>query len=191
MDKLDAIYFSSRDSWRKWLIDNHAESPGIWVGYYKQKTGKPTISVMEGVEEALCFGWINSTIHSIDEERYIQKYLPRKNDNIWSKVSKDAAERMIKAGKMTQSGFAKIEAAKKKGAWQTAYTSKQRLDIPEELQRALKRNPSANLNFANFANTYNNMYVGWVNDAKTEGTRKRRIEKVVNNAEKDIKQLYM
>lgn len=189
MDEFNAIFFPSRGEWRKWLLENYKKSTGIWVGYYKKKTGKPTISVTEGVEEALCFGWINSTIHSLDDERYIQKYLPRKSDSTWSKVSKDAAKRMIRAGKMTEAGLAKINAAKKTGAWQSAYTSKFRMHVPDELNKALEQNPLAKQNFIHFANTYNNMYIGWIMAAKTETTRKKRIEKVVKNSENNIKQV--
>lgn len=189
MSEYDAIYFSSRDEWRKWLLNNHDSSKGIWVGYFKKKTGKPTITALEGVEEALCFGWINATVHKIDEERYIQWYLPRKSDTIWSKVSKDAALRMIRAGKMTPAGTAKIEAAKKTGAWQTAYTSKVRTPVPSDLREALAKNLVAEQNFLSFANTYNNTYVGWVEEAKTEATRLKRIIKTVDNAAKNIKQL--
>ena len=121
-------------------------------------------------------------MRSIDEEKFILKYTPRKTKSVWSKLNKDKAEKLIKLGKMTDAGLVKIEEAKKNGLWYAAYTNKDREDIPEDLDKALLQNKEAWNNFHNFANSYWNMYIGWVNSAKTEETRRRRITEVVKRS---------
>jgi len=175
-------YFRNRRLWRKWLEKNHNKKNEVWLVYYKKHTGKPSISHKEGVEEALCFGWIDSRVKRIDEERFMQRYTPRKPKSVWSLINKKAAERMIKQGKMTPAGLKKIEEAKKNGRWSRAYTSKKRMSMPQDLKSALMKNKKAQKNFSNFAKSYQNMYIGWVMSAKRDETRKKRIREVVKRS---------
>ena len=154
----------------------------IWLIYYKKHVNKQSILYEEAVEEAICFGWIDSQVNRIDDKRFMQKYTPRKPGSVWSMINKERAQRMIKKGSMTSAGSESIAQAKKSGWWQKAYTSRKKLSIPEELKKTLQKNKKAWENFTNFANTYQNMYIGWVLDAKREETRKRRIKDVVKRS---------
>ncbi|MFC2003938.1 YdeI family protein [Chloroflexota bacterium] len=182
MEISEALLFSHSIQWREWLEQNHDREKGVWLIHYKKDSGKGSISYNDALEEALCFGWIDSIMRSIDEEKFVLKYTPRKTKSVWSKLNKDKAEKLIKLGKMTDAGLVKIEEAKKNGLWDAAYTNKDRDNIPEDLDKALLQNKDAWNNFHNFANSYWNMYIGWVNNAKTEETRKRRIAEVVKRS---------
>lgn len=179
--------FKDRNEFRKWLTKNHDKAEETWLLYYKKHTGKPSVTHEEAVEEALCFGWIDSMVRRIDDERYMQKYTPRKPKSVWSEINKKAALNMINKKKMTKAGLKKIDEAKKNGKWQAAYTSKRKERIPSYLKNALMKNKKAWKNFQNFANTYQNMYIGWVKEAKREETKERRIKEVVKRSVKNIK----
>jgi uncharacterized protein YdeI (YjbR/CyaY-like superfamily) len=187
IDLKDALLFKNKKQWRKWLEKNHEKSREIWLIHYKKKSGKKNISHLDAVEEALCFGWIDSTLKRIDEEKYILRYTPRKKKSIWSKINRETAERMIKLGKMTEFGLNKIELAKKHSLWDNAYTNKVRDEIPLDLKEALLSDKVAWNNFQKFANSYRNMYIGWVNNAKTDITKRKRISEVVKRSRENKK----
>ncbi len=184
-----ALYFKDQIEWRAWLVKNHDKQKEVWLLYYKKHTGKPTLTHMQGVEEALCFGWIDSVVRSIDNECYIQRYSPRNDKSVWSKINKDLVLKLIKEGKMSKSGMQKIDVAKKLGTWQAAYTSLKGLTIPPDLESFLSKNQVALKNFQNFANSYRNLFVGWIESAKTEETRTKRVGIVFNKALKNEKTL--
>jgi len=181
-DLTNALLFKNRDEWRYWLEKNHAILNEIWLIHYKKSLRKKNLNHFDAVEEALCFGWIDSKLKKIDEERFILKYFPRKSKSVWSKINKDNTEKMISLGKMTQAGFDKIKEAKKQGFWDTAYTNLVKEPLPSDLKKALVINQTAWKNFQHFANSYRNMYIGWVKNAKNEETRKKRISKVVERS---------
>ena len=183
----NALFFNNRKEWRSWLEKNHDKEDGIWLIHYKKSSGEKRLSHPEAVEEALCFGWIDSRLKRVDDDRYVLRYTPRKGKSVWSKINKDTAEKMIALGKMTEMGYQKINMAKKQGLWDTAYTNKLRERLPSDLKKALMSNQVAWRNFKNFANSYRNMYIGWVNNAKTEVTRKKRIHEVVKRSEENKK----
>jgi len=178
----EAKLFKNREEWRDWLEKNHLKEKEIWLIHYKKKSNKQSVNHFEAVEEALCFGWIDSKLKRVDEERYILRYTPRKGKSVWSKINKDAAEKMIKLGKMTDSRLEKIKLAKKQGLWDAAYTNLKKDRLPSDLKKALLENKIALKNFNNFANSYRNSYIGWVKNAKTDETRKRRIKEVVKRS---------
>ena len=177
-----AIYFADSSEWRQWLEKNHSTANNIWLIFYKRNSGTASISYDEAVEEALCFGWIDGKMRSVDEEKYVIRYSPRRAKSLWSKRNKDKAEELIHTGRMTEAGLAAIEVAKKNGNWAGAYTSRTQEEITEDLLAALEEDPVALENFLRFANSYRNNYIGWINDAKTEPTRKRRISEVVRRS---------
>src|SRR6266498_5711606 len=117
--KLKSFYAKDRKAWRNWLEKNHSKSPGIWLIYYKKSTGKTRLEYSDAVEEALCFGWIDSTSRPIDDEKYMQRFTPRKPKSGWSGLNKKRIQRMIEQGLMTSAGFEKIELAKKNGSWES------------------------------------------------------------------------
>jgi len=177
-----AIIFKDRSEWRSWLEKNYDREDRVWLFHLKKGSEKVGVTHEEAVEEALCFGWIDSKLKSVDEEKYALKYSPRKAGSVWSRINKEKAEEMIRAGKMTGAGLEKIEEAKRVGSWQKAYTNIKRDRIPADLKEALMENGSAWNNFENFANSYRNMYIGWVINAKTSETRRKRIARVVKQS---------
>jgi uncharacterized protein YdeI (YjbR/CyaY-like superfamily) len=187
--KEKAQYFKDQKEWRAWLTKNHDKEKEVWLLYYKKHTDKPTLTHMQGVEEALCFGWIDSVARSINNECYMQRYSPRRDNSVWSKINKDLALKLIKEKKVKKSGMQKIEIAKIIGTWQTAYTSLKGLSIPPDLENALNKEQVAIKNFNNFANSYRNIFIGWVESAKTKETRTKRLEMVFDKALKNEKNL--
>ncbi|WP_413198789.1 YdeI/OmpD-associated family protein [Nostoc piscinale] len=180
-EQLEFIYASDRNQWREWLGKNHLTSPGIWLVYYKVKSGQPSVRYSEAVQEALCFGWIDSKVKSLDESRYQQIFTPRKPKSVWSKLNKQYIEELIAAGLMTEFGLAKIADAKKDGSW-TSLDAIEALIIPSDLQQALAANSSANLNFAAFSNSTKKNILFWIENAKRPETRLKRIEQTVTSA---------
>lgn len=181
------LYVTNRDQWRDWLYENHAANAGIWLIFYKKETCKPTIAYEAAVEEALCFGWIDSIIKKIDTARYARKFTPRSDKSNWSPLNKKRANKMIKEGRMTEVGLAKIKAAKKTGLWAKDPRPQISLDIPPEFAKALARNNKAKENFDKLAPTYRKHYIGWIAVAKRPETRKRRITESIALLEKGQK----
>ena len=186
-DLAKAHFFKNKEEWRAWLKNNHATQTEVWLVHYKKKSNKKSISHFDAVKEAICFGWIDSKLKRIDEERFILRYSPRKEKSVWSKINKETAERMLLLGKMTEAGLEKINLAKEQGLWETAYTNKVKERLPSDLKHALMVDKVAWNNFDNFANSYRNMYIGWVKNAKTDVTRKKRIREVVKRSKDNIK----
>jgi uncharacterized protein YdeI (YjbR/CyaY-like superfamily) len=187
MNENTILHIKNRNEWRKWLEINHKNIKEVWLIHYKKPSNKKSINHFEAVEEALCFGWIDSKLKKIDKESFILKYSPRRPKSIWSKINKEKAEELITSGKMTKSGLEKIKDAKKQGLWDTAYTNLVKDRLPSDLKNSLMQNKTAWNNFQKFANSYRNMYIGWVKGAKTQETRKRRISEVVKRAAKNKK----
>jgi len=171
------IYVSSRVQWRSWLAENHdkAES-GIWLVFFKRQTGRPSIEYEESVEEALCFGWIDSIIKRIDEEKYCRKFTPRKSGSRWSNTNRKRAENVIKEGRMTEFGLAKIEAAKRSGSWEKDPRPVINMDIPSDLSEALERNRKAKDFFEKLAPTYQKHFIGWIVTARRDETKAKRLK---------------
>jgi uncharacterized protein YdeI (YjbR/CyaY-like superfamily) len=171
------IYVATRSQWRKWLVQNHnKEAKGIWLVFYKKATGSPSLAYDDAVEEALCFGWIDSIIKRIDDGKYGRKFTPRKNDSRWSKSNKKRVEKIIKEGRMTVFGLAKIEAAKRSGNWGQDSRLILPSTIPEELSTALARNKKASDFFEKLAPTYRKHFIGWIITAKRPSTKASRLK---------------
>ncbi len=179
-------YPETRQQWRKWLAENYASSDGVWLVYYKKDSGKPTVTYDEAVEEALCFGWIDSVPNKLDDERFKQLFSPRNIKSPWSKLNKERVARLLENGSITAAGLAKIEVAKENGYW-TIYDPVEALEIPDDLQQALMANPLANEYFTAFAPTYKKGILWWVISAKRPKTRQKRVAKTVAMAEQNLK----
>ena len=174
------LYVTSRDDWRAWLEKNHETEKEVWLVYYKKHTNQPRIPYDDAVEEALCFGWIDSIVQRIDDERYAQKFTPRKSGSLWSESNKRRIRKLLKEGKMTQAGLAKIGEgvlAAEEGAKSARKTKE--LVIPSYLSEALRGNKKAWENFNDLAPSYRRQYVGWIATAKKEETRKKRIREAL------------
>ncbi len=174
----EQLYFNNRDEWRTWLEQNHATEKEAWLVHYKKHTGKPGIPYEDAVEEALCFGWIDGLLRSIDSEKYALRYSPRKRNAIWSEANRKRAERLIRQGRMTEAGLIKISQAKESGEWQNA-TSREMLEIPPDLAKALAADEVAGLNFKRLPPSRRKQLIWWVTSAKKEETRRRRIDEIV------------
>jgi uncharacterized protein YdeI (YjbR/CyaY-like superfamily) len=177
-DQLDKTEAIDRATWRRWLEQNHQSAIGIWLIYYKVKSGKLSVSYSEAVKEALCFGWIDSKVKSIVIDRYMQIFTPRKPQSVWSKLNKQYLEELFEQGLMTEAGIKKIEAAKLDGSW-TLLDAIEALIIPPDLAEALGRNAIAQQNFESFSNSTKKVILYWIDSAKRPETRQTRIEKTL------------
>jgi len=172
----------TRSQWRKWLQKNHSTSPGIWLIYYKKDTGKRKFDYADAVEEALCFGWIDSQPRKLDDERAMLKFTPRKPKSIWSKLNKQRIEKLIEQKLMTTAGINKIEEAKKNESWNTLNSSDFHAtnnSLPEELRKAMSKNKKALKNFLAFPPGYRKRFLYWIDSAKTAGTKAARIKQTL------------
>jgi uncharacterized protein YdeI (YjbR/CyaY-like superfamily) len=162
-------------------------SDGEWVYMYKKGASRTGLRYQEALDEALCFGWIDGQIKSVDRDRFKQRWTPRRKGSVWSQVNKDKVKRLTAEGRMAEAGRAAVRAAKQAGTWQAAYTNRREDAVPADLARALRADRAAGQNFGRFAPTYRNMYVGWVADAKRPETRLRRIAAVVKRSRENRK----
>ena len=179
--------FKDPKEWRMWLEENNSSQKEVWVIIQKKKSGIKGLKYDEAVEEAICYGWIDSKMQSIDTDRFRQRFSPRRKNSIWSKKNKETDEKMIRAGKMSEAGFKTINLAKENGKWDMAYSSKVAPTIPSDLTEALKKNELAWRNFSKFSNSTRFQYVYWVTSAKKDETRRKRIVEVVKKATKNIR----
>ncbi|WP_414752825.1 YdeI/OmpD-associated family protein [Anabaena sp. CCY 9910] len=180
-NQLQTFQASDRQEWREWLTQNYQTSIGVWLIYYKVKSGKPSIKYNEAVKEALCFGWIDSKVKSLDEERYMQIFTPRKQKSVWSKLNKQYIQELSEQGLMTEAGLAKINAAKQDGSW-IALDDIEALIIPDDLQQALAANETANTYFSGLSNSSKKNILLRLASAKRPETRLKRIEETINLA---------
>ncbi|MBN1766447.1 MAG: YdeI/OmpD-associated family protein [Sedimentisphaerales bacterium] len=173
------LYVKTRAQWRGWLSKNHEKSLGVWLVFYKKGTGKATLDYEDAVEEALCFGWVDSIIKKLDDQRYARKVTPRKARSRWSALNKKRVKKVIKEGLMTKAGLAKIEQAKKSGVWQQPDRPQISGEVPEELAEALKKNKKAKAFFDQLAPTYRKQFIGWIAMAKRQETKERRVKEAI------------
>ena len=179
--------FTNREQWRQWLKEHHESESEVWLIYYKKHTGKQSILYKEAVKEALCFGWIDSKVRRIDDEKYMQRYTPRKNDSNWSKSNKKRVKDLIAAGLMTQAGLEKIEIAKLNGSWNRLDEIETDIVVPDDLIAALAENPIAVEIFESFAPSHKKQYLWWLKSAKRAETREKRIREIVSRSAENIK----
>jgi uncharacterized protein YdeI (YjbR/CyaY-like superfamily) len=179
-DQLETFQPASRQEWREWLNQKHQTSLGVWLIYYKVKSGKPSVRYSEAVKEALCFGWIDSKVKSLNEESYMQIFTPRQPKSGWSKLNKQYIGELIAEGLMTPAGLEKITIAKQDGSW-TKLDAIEDLTIPPDLQQALAANQTANRYFTAFSNSAKKNILAWIASAKRPETRLKRIEQTINS----------
>lgn len=182
----EKFYPKDRETWRAWLHENHASSKGVWLIYYRKHTGVATVSYDEAVEEALCYGWIDSIPNKIDDQKYMQLFSPRKKKSPWSKLNKERIEKLMHSGAMMPPGLEKIEQSRKDGSW-TVLDNIEALIYPGFFKAALEANPQAEKNFRNFNKTYVKGVLWWLESAKRDETRQKRLKQVIDSAEKNEK----
>ena len=174
------LYFPNRNKWRKWLENNHINSNGIFLIYFKKHTNKPSINYNDAVEEALCFGWIDSIVKRIDDERYMQKFTPRNMKSLWSDPNKKRVDKLISQGKMTKAGLAKIDAAKENGKWDEVVDAGKSFVISNELLDIFSNELIAKREFDKLAPSHRKSYEQWIMSAKKPETQKRRFLKMID-----------
>ena len=182
----NSVHPKSRAEWRKWLEKNHTRNEGVWLISYKKATGKPRVDYDESVEEALCFGWIDSKGNKLDDERSMLWFAPRRAGTGWSKLNKERVARLIKAKRLAPAGLAKINAAKKDGSW-NALDAVEALEIPSDLEEAFSKNETARGYFEAFPRSVKRAILEWISSAKKSETRAKRIEETVTKAEQNIR----
>ena len=174
------LYVATRDEWRAWLEENHARETEVWLISYKKHTGRPSVPYDAAVEEALCFGWIDSIVRRLDEERYAQKYTPRKDTGTWSESNRRRIRKLIEAGRMTAAGMLKIGEGILDAPLEEPTKKKKDVAVPQFFKDALMKKKRAWDNFNGLAPSYRRAYVAWVADAKREETRERRLKEAVS-----------
>ena len=178
MEMRKTLYVTTREEWRAWLTENYQSETEVWLIYYKKHTGRPRISYDHAVEEALCFGWIDSIGKRMDDERFAQKFTPRRDSAKWSELNKRRMRKLIREGRMTEAGLAKIDLAVL-GEQAEAKQSKRDLDIPPFVKQGLKGNAKAWENFRKLTPSRRRAYVQLIMDARKEETREKRLREAV------------
>jgi uncharacterized protein YdeI (YjbR/CyaY-like superfamily) len=183
---MEKIYAKDRQAFRSWLKENHASTNGIWLVYYKKHSGKLSISCAEAVKEALCFGWIDSKVNTIDDQRYMQVFTPRKPKSVWSALNKRYVAELLEQNLMTPADLCMIEIAKSNGQWESL-DKVEALEIPPDLAKALSKNNLAQVNFKTFPPSTKKVLLQRLASAKRNETRVKRIQEIIEKAVNNIR----
>ena len=180
-NEIETFYPASRQAWRLWLQENHSSKQSVWLLYYKKKSGIPSITWSEAVDEALCFGWIDSKAKPVDEEKYMQFFTRRKPKSVWSKINKEKVQRLMAAGLITQAGYDSIETAKQNGSW-IILDDVEELIIPADLENEFNNNAGSKDFFLSLSKSVRKSMLHWIMMAKRPETRQKRINEVAELA---------
>jgi uncharacterized protein YdeI (YjbR/CyaY-like superfamily) len=173
---------SSPTEWREWLSDNHETSGGVWLVYWKKGSGKPSLTWSEAVDEALCFGWIDSKITPLDDVSYEQWFTRRKPKSVWSRVNQDKIARLSQAGLLAPAGQAAVDRAKENGSWQALMASFDGTPTPELVVALRAAGPQAEANFADFPVGWKRVLLEKLAMAKQDATKQKRIAEIIDYA---------
>jgi uncharacterized protein YdeI (YjbR/CyaY-like superfamily) len=183
---LEEHYFKTDSEWREWLHDNHNSSSGVYLIFFKVDLEKESMRWEEAVKVALCYGWIDSTVKSLGNGKRRQRFSPRNPKSVWSALNKKYIVELEAENLMHKSGLDTIKTAKQNGSW-TALDDVENGIIPEDLQIAFKTNSQALENYNNFAPSYRKSYLYWLNQAKRDETRQKRIAEIIKLCDANIK----
>lgn len=179
--EIETFYPRSRKEWRDWLQNNHEKKQSIWLIYYKKNSKIPSVLYSEAVDEALCFGWIDSKSKPLDKEKYMQFFSKRKAKSVWSRVNKEKIDRLIEQGLMTKAGYQSVETAKQNGSW-TILDDAEALVIPKDLDDAFQNKKNAKEYFLGLSRSDQRNMLQWLILAKRMETRQKRITEIVEFA---------
>ena len=182
-----AQVFKNQAAWSTWLEKNHSHSTGIWVRLAKKNSGLKSVTYAEALESALCYGWIDGKKRPDSEQAWLQRFCPRSEKSIWSKINRDKALGLIKAGRMAAAGLQAIEQAQKNNRWKSAYDSPRSASIPDDFQAALKSNPKANGFFETLERRNRYAILFRIQTVKKPETRVRNIQKFIAMLERGEK----
>jgi len=184
--KKPELYFKNDVEWRHWLSENHNSSLGIYLIFYKVENEEDSMRWEEAVKVALCFGWIDSTVKSLGNGKRKQYFCPRNPKSVWSALNKKYIKQLIADDLMHKSGLEIIKIGKQNGSW-TALDEVEKGIIPKDLQTEFDKNKTAFINYKNFAPSYKKSYLYWLNQAKRETTRQKRITEIIYFCEQNVK----
>ena len=186
--EVSTLYVKERRHWRAWLEKFHdVEKFGIWLVYYKQHTGKPTLEYNESVEEALCFGWVDSLVRRLDDEKFARKFTPRKDSSNWSESNRRRVEKLIAQGRMTEYGMASVEAARASGRWHAGPRPEADETMPPGFAAALAENLAATDFYNGLSAAQQKQFIVWINVAKKTDTKARRLAESIRLLEQGRK----
>ncbi|HYN22394.1 MAG TPA: YdeI/OmpD-associated family protein [Thermoanaerobaculia bacterium] len=182
MSKPKLLYVETREEWRAWLEKHHASETEVWLAYAKKPTGKPRVSYDAAVEEALCFGWIDSTTHKVNDDYFAQTFTPCKDRTNWSALNLERVRRLLAEGRMTEAGLAKLHP-------DPDYRPPERVgpDAPPDLEKALRKHSGAWESFQRLSPSRRRDYIRWITEAKKEETRQRRLQEAIGKLERNEK----
>lgn len=180
-DGIKTFHASNRASWREWLSAHHVTDKNVWLIIYKKQSGIPSVTYDEAVDEALCFGWIDSKINKRDEKSFFQFFAQRNPKSNWSRVNKAKVDKLIEARLMTEAGYKSIAIAQENGSW-TALDDVENLIYPPDLQAAFEANPLAQRHFEAFPRSAKRGILERLLNAKQETTRQKRIAEIISKA---------
>jgi uncharacterized protein YdeI (YjbR/CyaY-like superfamily) len=183
-DDYPMLFFIDAAAFEKWLHKNHAKSNGIWLKIARAQSGIRSLDYAGALDVCLCYGWIDGTRKSLDEEYFVQKFTPRRAGSIWSEINRKKVQRLIDEGRMQPAGLAAIEEAKKNGRWDKAYESPKAIKVPAELQKALDASPKAKRFFATLSSQNRFAILFRIANVKKEETKQRKIKEFVAMLEK-------
>jgi uncharacterized protein YdeI (YjbR/CyaY-like superfamily) len=186
LEEKELLYFKNAQEWREWLHENHQSATVAHLIFYKVGSGKESMRWEDAVQVAICYGWIDSTVKRLDDERRRQMFTPRKDKSVWSKLNKTYIEKLIASNLMHESGLKKIETAKKNGSWESL-DAVESLQMPKDLELAFAKNKKALDHYNGFSPSYRKSYLYWLSQAKREETRKARIAEIISLCEQNIK----
>ena len=179
INKKNTVTPRSRAAWREWLEKNHTDFTEIWLVYYKKHTGKSSLSKAEANMEALCFGWVDSLIQGIDEERYMQKFTPRKSNSRWSELNKRRVKALLAEGLMTPAGARLVDIARQSGEWELNREHPDISEVPEVFTVELKKSKAAEAIWDKLSPSHRQQFLLWVSTAKRDETKLRRSKKAI------------
>lgn len=186
MADFERIHPETRAEWRAWLQEHHATSPGVWLIHWRTSSGRRRLRYDDIVEEALCFGWIDSRMRRLDDDRSMIAMTPRRPASVWARSNKDRIERLTAEGRMAEAGLRTVSAAKANGSWH-ALDDVDALLVPDDLAAALAADERARRHFDAFPPSARRMILHWIGSARRVQTRQRRIAETVRLAAADTR----
>lgn len=171
--------FASALEWEAWLEQHHATSDGLWVAIAKKGAGIESVRYPEVLDSAICFGWIDARREGLDEQRFLQRFTPRRARSRWSRINREKAEALIASARMRPAGLQEVERARADGRWEAAYDGQRIARVPEDLARELEARPRAAAFFAELSSQNRYAILYRLQDARRPETRRRRLEKFV------------
>lgn len=175
----EGLEFENQRTWKQWLTKNHKTSPGVWLALGKKGCSVERVSHSEALDVALCYGWIDAKRMSLNDQFFLQRFVPRSKKSIWSKINREHIQRLMDAGEMHSAGLAEVDRAKSDGRWEAAYEPASRATVPEDLQAALDENPKAKAFFATLNGQNRYAILFRLHQAAKPELRKRKIVEFV------------